>query len=51
MNGSKLMNNSGFTLKHPKITAELLKQVCILLMTLKNKNDKLILTILFSGCG
>jgi len=27
MNGSKFMNNSGFTLKHPMITVELLKQV------------------------
>jgi len=29
MNGSKFMNNSGFTLKHPTITVELLKQVSI----------------------
>lgn len=28
MNGSKLMNSPGFTLKHPVITAELLKEVC-----------------------
>lgn len=28
LNGSKLINNSGFTFKHPKITTELLKQVC-----------------------
>ncbi|XP_026816815.1 uncharacterized protein LOC113556204 [Rhopalosiphum maidis] len=27
MNGSKLINNSGFVLKHPKITVELLKEV------------------------
>jgi len=29
MNGSKFMNNSGFTLKHPTITVELMKQVTI----------------------
>jgi len=29
MNGSKFMNNFGFTLKHPTITVELLKQVTI----------------------
>jgi len=29
MNGNKLMNSSNFMLKHPTITVELLKQVCI----------------------
>lgn len=47
MNGNKLINSSGFTLKHPIITAELLKQVCINCNFIKQKHDIFSSNIIF----